>query len=143
MKTLVWKAQRQELQPDDLTHIMRQCLAAGVPMESATIKQRGIILNFTDEASEQHMMDAVAIGEAYDRAAVQAAQETIKQERAADLAPFKLINNLTDDNVRDVQALDKATLAQLRDILANLLAREAKILKGMARLIEHTGDGAQ
>lgn len=141
MKTLVWK-ERQDLQPDDLTNIMRQCLAAGVPVESMVIKQRGIILNFKDEASEQHMMDAVAIGAAYDRAAVQAAEEAIKQERAADLVPFKVITTLTDENMRDVQALDKATLAQLRDILANLLAREAKILRGMARLIEHTGDGA-
>ena len=141
MKTLVWK-ERQDLQPDDLTNIMRQCLAAGVPVESMVIKQRGIILNFKDEASEQHMMDAVAIGAAYDRAAGQAAEEAIKQERAADLVPFKVITTLTDENMRDVQALDKATLAQLRDILANLLAREAKILRGMARLIEHTGDGA-
>ena len=141
MKTLVWK-ERQDLQPDDLTNIMRQCLAAGVPMESATIKQRGIILNFKDDASEQDMINAVAIGAAYDRAAVQAAEEAIKQERAADLVPFKVITTLTDENMRDVQALDKATLAQLRDILANLLAREAKILRGMARLIEHTGDGA-
>lgn len=139
MKTLVWRPSRNDItiQNDDLVRILRQCKAAGIPIESAVIKNRGIVLNFTDDATDEALEAALVIGEGYDRAGEEAAEAAERRARAADILPFKRVQTLLDGNMRDIVDADKATLVQLRGIVLAMLEREAKVLKALARAYEN------
>lgn len=138
MKTIVWKPQRRNLSPKDVHEIMGRCLEAGLPMESAAQRQQGVLLNFKDGTDDLVINQAIQIAEAYDPDAAAATKKAAKTQWASDIRPFKNIQALLEDNLRDVQAVKGATLDQLQTIVGNMLARESIILRGLARLLEHT-----
>lgn len=143
MKTFIWTPQRLdlEIEPKHIHAIMQRCLAAGIPMRSAAKRPQGILFNFSDEISEEDMARAIQIGETYDPVGEAQTAQLVEQQRAADLRPFKQIQTLIDESVRDANSLQGASLAELRGILANLIDRQTKMLRGMGRLIEYLQSG--